>query len=147
MSTASMGRTHVLRASHIGLAVVLTVATALGAAQYGWWRYMTIATHQGTATGTVLRTNCENNNEVFYSFSALGNALEGKDNWIDCRSLRQGDQLRISFSSRDPSQNMAGDGYARFLTETIAILLASVLGSIVVVVVFVYPFGKQKSQK
>jgi len=36
-----------------------------------------------------------------------------------------------------------GDGYARFLSETIAILLASVLGSIVVVLVFVYPSRKQ----
>ena len=129
------------------MAAVLTVATALGAAQYGWWRYMTIATHQATATGTVLKTNCKNNNEVSYSFSALGRAQEGSDSWIDCRALREGDQLPISFSSRDPAQNMAGDGYARFLSETIAILLASVLGSIVVVVVFVYPFGKQRTEK
>ena len=127
------------------MAAVLTVATALGAAQYGWWRYMTIATHQATATGTVLKTNCKNNNDVSYSFSAQGNAQEGSDSWIDCRALHPGDQLPISFSSRDPAQNMAGDGYARFLSETIAILLASVLGSIVVVVVFVYPFGKQKN--
>ncbi|HMI94987.1 MAG TPA: hypothetical protein VK479_00645 [Micropepsaceae bacterium] len=141
MSAASMGRTHTLRASYIGLAVVLTVATALGAAQYGWWRYMTIATHQGTAMGTVLRTNCKSNNDVSYSFAVQGNTLEGRDSWIGCRNLRPGDQLPISFSSRDPAQNMAGDGYARFLSETIAILLASVLGSIVVVVVFVYPFG------
>ena len=125
------------------MAAVLAVATALGAAQYGWWRYMTIATHQAAATGTVLKTNCRNNNEVFYSFSAQGSALEGRDNWIDCRSLRPGDRLPISFSSRDPSQNMAGDGHARFISETIAILIASVLGSIVVVVVFVYPFGKR----
>ena len=97
--------------------------------------------------GTVLTTNCKNNNDVSYSFSALGRAMEGRDSWIDCRTLRPGDQLPISFSSRDPTQNMAGDGYARFLSETIAILLASVLGSIVVVLVFVYPFGKRKSQK
>ncbi len=129
------------------MAVVLTVATALGAAQYGWWRYMTIDTHQATAIGTVLKTDCKNNNEVSYSFSALGRAQEGSDSWMDCRTLREGDQLPISFSSRDPAQNMAGDGYARFLSETIAILLASVLGSIVVVVVFVYPFGKQKTKK
>jgi hypothetical protein len=128
------------------MAAVLSVATALGAAQYGWWRYMTIATHQATAVGTVLKTDCRNNNEVSYSFPAQGSAQEGSDSWFDCRTLHPGDQLPISFSSRDPAQNMAGDGYARFLSETIAILLASVLGSIVVVVVFVYPFGKQKSQ-
>jgi hypothetical protein len=124
---------------------VLTVATAIGAAQYGWWRYMTIAAHQGTAMGTVLRTNCKNNNDVSYSFSAQGSVREGSDSWTDCRTLRPGDQLPISFSLRDPTQNTAGDGYARFLSETISILLASVLGSIVVVVVFVYPFGKQRS--
>src|ERR1700694_2775225 len=122
---------HTRRASTISLAVVLTVATALGAAQYGWWRYMTIAAHQATAMGTVLRTNCRNNNEVSYSFSAQGSALEGSDSWMDCRNLRPGDQLPISFSSRDPTQNMAGDGFARLLSETISILLASVLGSIV----------------
>jgi hypothetical protein len=104
---------------------------------------MTIAAHQVNSMGTVLKTNCKNNNDVSYSFSAQGSALEGRDSWIDCRALRPGDPLPISFSSRDPTQNMAGDGYARFLSETIAILLASVLGSIVVVVVFVYPFGKQ----
>src|SRR5258706_11598080 len=124
MSTASMGRTHMLRASHIGLAVLLTVATAIGAAQYGWWRYMTIAAHQGTATGTVLRTNCRNNNDVSYSFSAQGSAMEGSDSWTDCRTLRPGDQLPISFSLRDPTQNTAGDGYARFFNETISIAIA-----------------------
>ena len=145
MAPASTGRPHTRRASIISLAVVLTVVTALGAAQYGWWRYMTIAAHQATAVGTVLGTNCKNNNEVSFSFSAQGSAVEGSDSWIGCRNLRPGDQLAISFSSRDPTQNMAGDGYARFLSETISILLASVLGSIVVVAVFVYPFGKQKS--
>jgi hypothetical protein len=124
---------------------VLTVSTALGAAQYGWWRYMRIATHQANAMGTVLTTDCRNNNDVSYSFLAQGSTQEGRDSWIDCRKLRAGDQLPISFSSRDPTQNMAGDGFARFLSETIAILLASVLGSIVVAVVFFNPFGKQKN--
>jgi hypothetical protein len=108
---------------------------------------MTIATHQATAMGTVLKTDCRNNNDVSYSFSAQGSAMEGRDSWIDCRTLRPGDQLPISFSSRDPAQNMAGDGFARFLSETIAISLASVLGSIVVALVFVYPFGKQRTEK
>ena len=106
---------------------------------------MRIATHQATAMGTILKTNCKNNNEVSYSFSVQGSAQEGSDSWFDCRTLRAGDQLPISFSSRDPAQNMAGDGYARFLSETIAISLASLLGSILVAVVFVYPFGKQKN--
>ena len=145
MTPASGERIQTRRASYIGLALVLTVATALGAAQYGWWRYMTIAVHQGTAMGTVIRTNCGNNNDVTYSFSAQGNAVEGSDSWTDCRTLKRGDQLPISFSLRDPTQNTAGDGYARFISETISIALASVLGSIVVVVVFVYPFGKEKS--
>jgi hypothetical protein len=108
---------------------------------------MRIATHQASATGTVLKTDCRNNNDVSYTFPVQGSTQDGHDSWIGCRTLRPGDQLPISFSSRDPAQNMAGDGYARFLSETIAILLASVLGSIVVVVVFVYPFGKQKNQK
>jgi hypothetical protein len=124
---------------------VLTVATAIGAAQYGWWRYMTVATHQATATGTVLSTNCKNNNDVSYSFSAQGQDLEGRDSWTDCRSLRPGDRLPISFSSLDPAQNMAGDGYARFVSETISILLASILGSIVVVAVFVSPLRKKRN--
>jgi hypothetical protein len=124
---------------------VLTLATALGAAQYGWWRYMTVATHQATATGTVLTTNCRNNNDVSYSFSAQGRVLEGRDSWIDCRSLVRGDPLPISFASNDPEQNMAGDAYGRFVSETISILLASILGSIVVVAVFVSPFGKKRS--
>jgi hypothetical protein len=121
---------------------VLTVGTALGAAQYGWWRYMTVATHQVSATGSVTSTNCRNNNDVAYSFPVQGRVVQGRDSWPDCRSLVRGDQLPISFSSNDPSQNMAGDGYARLISETISILLASVLGSIVVVIVFVRPFGK-----
>jgi hypothetical protein len=145
MSEVSAKRTHTQRRSYIGLALVLTIATALGAAQYGWWRYMTIAAHQATALGTVLTTNCRNNNDVSYSFSAQGSVVEGSDSWTDCRSLRPGDQLPISFSSLDPAQNMAGDAYARFATETISILLASILGSIVVVVVFVQPFGRRRS--
>ncbi|HEY4265025.1 MAG TPA: hypothetical protein VGM72_06880 [Micropepsaceae bacterium] len=124
---------------------MLTIGTALGAAQYGWWRYMTIAAHQASATGTVLATNCRNNNDVSYSFSVQGKTLQGRDSWIDCKALYRGDTLPISFSSLDPAQNMAGDGYARFVSETISILLASVLGSIVVAAVFVYPFGKRRS--
>jgi hypothetical protein len=124
---------------------VLTVATAIGAAQYGWWRYMTVAIHQAKATGTVLTTNCKNNNDVSYSFSARGKVLEGRDSWIDCRSLVRGDQLPISYASNDPEQNMAGDAYGRFVSETISILLASILGSIVVVAVFVSPLGKKRS--
>ena len=124
---------------------MLTIATAIGAAQYGWWRYMTIAAHQAMSVGTVLKTNCRNNNDVSYSFSAEGAVHEGRDSWPDCRSLRPGDRLPVAFSSRDPSQNMMGDGFARFASETISIMLASILGSIVVVFVFVYPFGKRQN--
>lgn len=138
-------RTSARRGHYIGLAAVLTVLTAIGGAQFGWWRYMAIASHQATATGTVLRTNCSNNNDVSYSFPVHGSAVLGRDSWIDCRSLKSGDTLPISFSSVDPAQNMAGDGYARFISETISILIASTLGSIVVAVVFVYPFGKRRS--
>ena len=140
---AQLGRMNTKCGSYIGLALVLTIGTALGAAQYGWWRYMTVAAHQAAAVGTVLKTNCGNNNDVSYSFSAQGKALEGRDSWTDCRSLRPGDHLPISFSSQDPTQNMAGDAHARFAGETISIVIASILGSIVVVTVFVYPFGKR----
>jgi len=133
------------RGSYIGLAVLLTVATAIGAAQYGWWRYLGIATHQATAEGTVLSTNCSNNNQVNYSFPAQGGALEGSDSWMGCRNLRPGDRLSISFSSRDPSQNMPGDAYASLIGETISILLASVLASIVIVAVFVGRFGRKQN--
>ena len=125
--------------------MVLTIGTAIGAAQYGWWRYMIVAGHQAAAEGTVLKTNCSNNNDVSYTFSVEGKALEGRDSWIDCRSLRPGDHLAISFSSEDPTRNMAGDAYARLAAETISILIASILGSIVVVIVFVYPFGRRRT--
>jgi hypothetical protein len=119
--------------------LVLTIGTALGAAQYGWWRYMTVARHQAAAQGTVIKTNCSNNNDVSYSFSVQGTAYEGRDNWTDCRALKPGDPLPISFSSADPTENMAGDAQARLTAETISILIASILGSIVVVFVFVTP--------
>jgi hypothetical protein len=145
MPEVSTKRTHTQRINYIGLVLVLTIGTAIGAAEYGWWRYMNIAAHQATVVGSVLRTNCKDNNDVFYSFSANGKALAGNDSWIDCRSLRPGDKLPVSFSSLDPTQNMAGDGFARFTSETISILIASILGSIVVVVVFVYPFGRRRN--
>ena len=104
---------------------------------------MSVAAHQTPATGTVLKTNCSNNNDVSYSFEAEGKVLEGRDNWIDCRSLRPGDHLPISFSSRNPTQNMAGDAQGRLTAETISILIASILGSIVVAIVFVFPFGRK----
>ena len=122
---------------------MLTIGTALGAAQYGWWRYMSVAAHQAGTQGTVLKTNCSNNNDVSYSFSVQGNAFEGRDNWTDCRSLRPGDPLPISFSLTDPTQNMVGDAQARLTSETISILIASILGSIVVVFVFVTPIRKK----
>ncbi|HXJ01581.1 MAG TPA: hypothetical protein VNH44_10180 [Micropepsaceae bacterium] len=144
MSEVSTRKTPI-RGRYIGLAAVLTIGTAIGAAQYGWWRYMAVASHQATAVGTVLRTNCSNNNDVSYSFETQGRVVEGRDNWTDCRSLHRGDTLPVSFSSTDPTQNMAGDGYARLVSETISILIASILGSVIVAFVFVYPFGKRKS--
>ena len=44
--TANQENAHAARKLYLS-AVVLTVATALGAAQYGWWRYMTIADPSG----------------------------------------------------------------------------------------------------
>lgn len=125
--------------------MVLTVGTAIGAAQYGWWRYMSVSAHQATATGTVLTTNCRNNNDVSYSFETAGRVLEGRDNWLECRSLKAGDTLPISFSSRDPSRNMIGDAHARLIAESISIVIASILGSIVVAIAFMAPFRKQKT--
>jgi hypothetical protein len=122
--------------------VVLSIGTVIGAAQYGWWRYMSVAAHQAVTEGTVLKTKCSNNNDVSYSFSVNGSGFEGRDNWADCRSLRPGDRLPISFSSTDPNQNMAGDAQARLTGESISILIASILGSIVVAFVFVYPLRK-----
>jgi len=143
--SVSTTRTPAQRRRYIGVAVVLTIGTAIGGAQFGWWRYMAIATHQATAVGTVLRTNCSNNNDVSYSFEAQGRIIEGRGNWTDCRSLYRGDTLPISFSSADPAQNMAGDAYARFVSETISILIASALGSIIIAIVFVQPFRKRKN--
>jgi hypothetical protein len=145
MSAAMSGGTHTRRGSYIGLAIFLTIATAMGAAQYGWWRYLGIAVHQVMAEGTVLSTNCGNNNQVTYSFSVQGSALEGSDSSLNCRTLRPGDRLAISFSSRDPAQNMPGDAYATLIGETISILVACVLASILIVAVFVGRFGKRRS--
>ena len=44
---------------------------------------MTIAAHQVNSMGTVLKTNCKNNNDVSYSFSAQGSALEGSPGQLD----------------------------------------------------------------
>jgi hypothetical protein len=129
----------------IGLVIVLAIGTAIGGAQFGWWRYLAIASHQGTAVGTVLRTRCSNNNDVSYSFSVSGATQEGRDSWEGCRSLKPGDTIPVSFSLTDPTQNMAGDGHTRFITETISLVIASILGAIVVAVVFVYPLHKQRS--
>jgi hypothetical protein len=138
------GGTQRRRASYIGLAVVLTAASALGASQYGWWRYVGIAAHQATAEGTVLSTKCGNNNQVNYSFSVQGSALEGSDSWMNCSNLRPGDKLPISFSSLNPTQKLPGDAYVSLIGETISILVACVLASIVVVAVFMGPFGRKQ---
>ena len=125
-------------------AVVLTLVTALGAAQYGWWRYMTVAIDHATATGTVIATNCRNDNEVTYSFPVNGAQVQGEDIWAICRSSKPGDQLPISYAANDPSQSMAGDAYSRFWSETISILIATTLGSLVVAAVFTRA-GKQEN--
>jgi hypothetical protein len=130
MSEVSARRTHTQRSPYIGLAVVLTVVSAIGVAQFGWWRYITIAGHHSTAMGTVLRTECGNRNNVSYSFPANGSDVAGKDSWMGCRSLRPGDKIPVAFSSLDPTQNIAGNGYARLAMETISILVASAAASL-----------------
>jgi hypothetical protein len=124
---------------------VLAIGTAIGGAQFGWWRYLAIASHQGNAVGTVLQTRCSNNNDVTYSFSAAGDIQQGRDSWDECRSLKRGDTIPVSFSLQDPTQNMAGDAHTRFITETISLGIASILGAIVVAVVFLYPSRKQRN--
>jgi hypothetical protein len=130
MAEVSARKTHTQRGTYIGLAVVLTIVSAIGVAQFGWWRYITIAGHHSTAIGTVLRTECGNRNTVSYSFPANGSAQEGKDSWMGCRSLRPGDRIPVSFSSLDPTQNIAGNGYARLAIETLSILVASAAASL-----------------
>jgi hypothetical protein len=49
--------------------------------------------------------------------------------------LTTSDPLQISYSSQDPTKNVPGDAYARFISETIAILIASILSSFLVVYV------------
>ena len=104
-------------------------------AQFGLWGYMDIALHQRTASGKLLTVNCRNNNAITYSFSVDGQTHQGSASWPDCRNLTTSDPLQISYSSTDPNQNVPGDAYARFISETLSILIASVLSSFLVVYV------------
>jgi hypothetical protein len=121
------------RGPYISLGLFLLAASAFSMAQFGWWQYMTIAIHQQTATGKLLTVNCRNNNAITYSFSVNGTTHEGSASWPDCRTLTTSDPLQISYSSIDPSQNVPGDAYARFISETISIFIASILSSFLVV--------------
>jgi hypothetical protein len=123
------------RRPYITLGLVLFAVTAFTMAQFGWWDYMTIAIHQQTAPGKLLTVNCRNNNEIRYNFSVNGTTHEGSASWPDCRNLTTSDPLQISYSSIDPTKNVPGDAYARFISETISILISSVLSSFLVVYV------------
>jgi hypothetical protein len=117
------------------LGLVLFAITAFTMAQFGWWDYMTIAIHQQTAPGKLLTVNCRNNNAITYNFSVNGTTHEGSASWPDCRNLTTSDPLPISYSSTDPTKNVPGDAYARFISETISILISSVLSSFLIVYV------------
>ena len=123
------------RGPYLSLGLFLFVLTTVSMAQFGLWRYMDIALHQQTATGKLLTVNCRRNNAITYSFSVGGQALQGSASWPDCRNLTTSDPLQISYSSQDPAQNVPGDAYARFISEVISILIASVLSSFLVVYV------------
>ena len=123
------------RRPYITLGLFLFAVTAFSMAQFGWWDYMTIAIHQQTAAGKLLTVDCRNNNAITYSFSANGTTHQGSASWPDCRTLTTSDPLQISYSSIDPTKNVPGDAYARFISETISILIASVLSSFLVVYV------------
>ena len=125
----------VRRRPYITLGIFLFAVTAFSMAQFGLWQYMDIAFHQQTAVGKLLTVDCRNNNAITYSFSANGTTHQGSASWPDCRNLTTSDPLQISYSSLDPTHNVPGDAYARFISETISILIASVLSSFLVVYV------------
>ena len=125
----------VRRRPYVTLGVVLFAVTAFTMAQFGWWDYMTIAIHQQTAPGKLLTVDCRNNNAITYSFAVNGTTHQGSASWPDCRNLTTSDPLQISYSSVNPTKNVPGDAYARFVSETISILISSVLSSFLVVYV------------
>jgi hypothetical protein len=125
----------VRRRPYITLGVFLFAVTAFSMAQFGLWSYMDIALHQQTATGKLLTVDCRSNNAITYSFSVNGQTHQGSASWPDCRNLTTSDPLQISYSSQDPTKNVPGDAYARFISETIAILIASILSSFLIVYV------------
>jgi len=132
------------RGPFISLGLFLFAATAFSMAQFGLWGYMDIALHQRTASGKLLTVDCRSNNAITYSFSVNGQTHQGSASWPDCRNLTTSDPLQISYSSLDPAKNVPGDAYARFISEVISILIASVLSSLLVVYVMMRrkkPFG------
>ena len=125
----------VRRRPYITLGLFLFVVTAFSMAQFGLWQYMDIAFHQQTAVGKLLTVDCRNNNAITYSFTVNGTTHEGSASWPDCRNLTTSDPLQISYSSLDPTHSVPGDAYARFISEAISILIASVLSSFLVIYV------------
>ena len=123
------------RRPYITLGLFLFAATAFSMAQFGLWQYMDIALHQQTAAGKLLTVDCRNNNAITYSFSVNGTTHQGSASWPDCRNLTTSDPLPISYSSLNPEHNVPGDAYARFISETISIFIASVLSSFLVIYV------------
>lgn len=131
----SSPQTRVRRGPYISLGLFLFAVTAFSMAEFGLWQYMDIALHQQTASGKLLTVDCRSNNAITYSFSVNGTMHQGSASWPDCRNLTTSDPLQISYSSLNPEHNVPGDAYARFISETLSILIASVLSSFLVVYV------------
>jgi hypothetical protein len=139
-------RTNTTRWKSLAPILVLAALTSVGVGQVGWRRYLAIITDHSQVMGTVLRTDCSNQNDVVYSFPAHGGRQQGHDSWIGCRSLKGGDPIPVSFAASDPTNNIAGDGRGRFAKETITILAVSLLSSFIIVRALTGPRRKAEAE-
>jgi hypothetical protein len=85
-----------------------------------------VARNPVSTDATVALTDCANHASVHYSYEVGDRTYTGRESLGDeCKSLKNGDKIRIYFSSRVPAVSGARDPHGALINELVFIGLAA----------------------
>ncbi len=110
----------------IWLGVAVAISVGLGSLDVP--RLVQLYRHQGIASGTVERPNCENHGTILYAFVVndmryTGRGLDGGD----CRRFHPGESITVYYVQGKPEISSLREPGAALIEELVAVVLAGAL--------------------
>lgn len=123
----------------ITAALLTFVLVAVLFGQFNWFRFRTLARGGIRVEGEVTKLEPQNHLSVSYSYQVGGTAFlgVGKSGYgnPDFHSLKVGDKVHVYYDPRNPAKSILGEPEYRLKNESVSVLLAATVCSLVVLIV------------